>query len=177
MRHVRFFTIPESWFIDFNFELLNCVDQVSDTFFPFPPVRRTCLEYLRRICSLHNLPPTPMQFELLNNPVGIAPCRGGSADVFKCVDQNLEVAVKVLRTYSNSDLERVTLVSFRRPQFLWRCWRAYRNLCRRSTMRPYRGNSFAIQMCCRSLESRRTGPSLSLRWCRSGCRMEILMSM
>jgi len=47
----------------------------------------------------------------LKNLGGTECFRGGYADVFKCKYQNLEVAVKVLRVYSNSDLPKINHVS------------------------------------------------------------------
>lgn len=52
-----------------------------------------------------------MLIELLDNPSGVESFRGGYGDVFKCMYQNLEVAVKVLRVYSNSDLRKINRVS------------------------------------------------------------------
>jgi len=108
----RTFSSQKSWLIDSIFEPQHYVDQASDSFSPFPQVRKACLKPLYRICGLHNLPPRAMQIELLNDPAGIAFYRGGFADVFKCMGQSMEVAVKVLRTYRTSDLQKITRVSY-----------------------------------------------------------------
>jgi len=52
-----------------------------------------------------------MQIELLNDPPGVAFYCGGFADVFKRMGQSMEVAVKVLRTCSTGDLQKITRVS------------------------------------------------------------------
>lgn len=74
-----------------------------------------CLEYLHETCSFHDLHPRPMEIKLPNHPAGAAHCRGGFADVFKCTYRNQEVAIKVLRTYSSSDIQNMTRVSYTRP--------------------------------------------------------------
>jgi len=53
-----------------------------------------------------------MQVELLNNPAGTPFSSGGFADVFKSELQGLAIAVKVLRTYSNSNLQKTARVSY-----------------------------------------------------------------
>ena len=70
------------------------------------------------MCGLHNLSPSEMQIESINNPDGVTVRGGGFADVFKYTYQNTEVAVKVLRTLTDSDLSKRTRVSYRRPLFL-----------------------------------------------------------
>ena len=40
-------------------------------------------------------------------------CRGGFGDVWKREYEGMEVAVKVLKTYANSDLQKITRVSHR----------------------------------------------------------------
>lgn len=52
-----------------------------------------------------------MQIELLENLGAVEHFRGGYGDVFKCTYQNLHVAVKVLRVYSNSDMRELNRVS------------------------------------------------------------------
>lgn len=52
-----------------------------------------------------------MQIDLVDIPAGPASFHGGFADVYKCVDQGMEVAVKVIRVYSTSDMQVTTRVS------------------------------------------------------------------
>ena len=42
---------------------------------------------------------------------GVPHCHGGFADVWKSDYRGREVAVKVLRIYANSDLQKITRVS------------------------------------------------------------------
>ena len=46
-----------------------------------------------------------------DNPTGVALYRGGFGDVWKREYRGQEVAVKVVRTYANSDLKKITRVS------------------------------------------------------------------
>ena len=71
---------------------------------------------LYKICASRILLPTSLQIELCDNPTGFALYRGGFRDVWKQEYEGLEVAVKVLRTYVNSDLRKITRVSHRDDQ-------------------------------------------------------------
>jgi len=79
-----------------------------------PRIRGKCMSSLYKMCARHSLLPRSLQIGLCYDPAGIPHCRGGFADVWKGEHRGLEVAVKVLRTYTNSDLEMVARVS--RPQ-------------------------------------------------------------
>ena len=70
------------------------------------------------MCGLHNLSPSEMQIESINNPDGVTVRGGGFADVYKYTNQGTEVAVKVLKTYADSDLRKIARVSYCRPLFL-----------------------------------------------------------
>jgi len=52
-----------------------------------------------------------MEIEVPHNLADVAHRRGGFADVLKCEHRRREVAVKVLRIYSNSNLGKITRVS------------------------------------------------------------------
>ena len=71
------------------------------------------MKLLCKICAHYSLLPKSLQIELCYNPAGVAHCRGGFADVWKGNHCGLEVAVKVLRVYLNSDLEKISWVSRR----------------------------------------------------------------
>ena len=103
--------IPKSWPIDFNLKSPHRVNQTSGTLSPFPRVQRTCLKRLSGICGHYNLPPRSMQIEVFKDPADDALYRGGFGEVYKCRYQNLDVAVKALKTYSEGDMQRVTRVS------------------------------------------------------------------
>lgn len=71
------------------------------------------MRLLYEMCARHYLLPESLNIGLCYNPADAAHCRGGFADVWKGEHRGVEVAVKVLRTYTNSDLEKVTRVSRR----------------------------------------------------------------
>lgn len=73
--------------------------------------------------------------ELLNNTADpMLHGGGGYADVYKYMDNGLEVAIKVVRFYATADLRKVTRVSH--VDLLLLCHCAYHRLCRGSTRRP-----------------------------------------
>lgn len=74
-------------------------------------VRRRCLKLLYKTCSGHIILPRSLQIELPGIPTGDASYHGGFGDVWKCEYLGQEVAVKVLRKYANSDLNKLTRVS------------------------------------------------------------------
>lgn len=69
------------------------------------------MKLLYKICTHYSLLPKSLQIELCYNPAGIVHCRGGFVDVWKGNHHGLDVAVKVLRIYLNSDLEKISQVS------------------------------------------------------------------
>ena len=52
-----------------------------------------------------------MRIDLPNFSAVVPEYRGGFADVFKYMDQNLKAAIKVLMIYTTDDLRKVTHVS------------------------------------------------------------------
>ena len=56
--------------------------------------------------------PRTLEVELCYNPADVAHCRGGFADVWKGTYHGREVAIKVLRVYATSDLQKITRVSY-----------------------------------------------------------------
>jgi len=73
---------------------------------------------LYKMCAGHTLLPGSLQIESCYYPAAVAHCRGGFADVWKGKCRGLEVAVKVLRIYATSDLQKTTRVSHRFPTFV-----------------------------------------------------------
>lgn len=63
------------------------------------------------MCARHSLLPRSLQIVLCYNPASAAHYRGGFADVWKSEYRGLEVAVKALRVYANSDLQKIARVS------------------------------------------------------------------
>ena len=69
-----------------------------------------CLRYLCTVCGRHALLPTSLAIPLCYDPTGNPLHHGGHSDVWKGQYQGREVAAKVLRLYSLSDIERTRKV-------------------------------------------------------------------
>ena len=65
------------------------------------------------MCGRHALLPRALKIHVRYDRTGVALCRGGFADVWKGEYRGRDVAVKVLRTYANSDLQKMTGVGCR----------------------------------------------------------------
>ena len=76
-----------------------------------PRARRNCLRSLYRTCGRHALLPRTLKIPVCYDRTGVAMYRGGFADVWKGKHRGRDVAVKVIRTYSNSDLQKLIGVS------------------------------------------------------------------
>ena len=76
-----------------------------------PEIRKKCLKSLYKTCAGHTLLPSSLQIELPDSLMGVALYHGGFGDVWKCEYQGQDVAVKVLRRYVYSDLQKITRVS------------------------------------------------------------------
>ena len=63
------------------------------------------------MCGRHALLPTSLKTPISFEQTGNALYRGGSADVWKGIHDGQDIAVKVLRTYTNGDLQRLIKVS------------------------------------------------------------------
>jgi len=75
-------------------------------------MKRKCLNALCKICGRHALLPGSFQIPLCFDESNGHPLySGGYADVWIGEHQGREVAVKVLRVYSASDLDKITSVS------------------------------------------------------------------
>jgi hypothetical protein len=75
--------------------------------------RSKCLKSLYRTCGRHALLPRTLKIPDCGDRTGVALFRGGFADVWKGEHRGRHVAVKVIRTYSNSDLQKIIGVSCR----------------------------------------------------------------
>jgi len=74
-------------------------------------MKRKCLNTLCKICGRHALLPSPFQIPLcFDRSKDHALYSGGYADVWMGKHQGCKVAVKVLRVYSASDLDKITSV-------------------------------------------------------------------
>ena len=88
------------------------VDQVLDR--PDLPlwVRVKCVRPLYRICGYHGLLPKALKVPVFYDRDDYPLYKGGFADVWKGECRGREVAVKVIRAYSRSDLRKITKVIF-----------------------------------------------------------------
>ena len=69
------------------------------------------MKSLYKTCARHSLLPRSLQITACYNPAATPHSHGGFADVWKGEYDGLEVGVKVLRTSSMSDFEKITHVS------------------------------------------------------------------
>jgi hypothetical protein len=74
--------------------------------------RKKCLKSLYRTCGRHALLPRALKIPMCYDRTGVALYRGGFADVWKGQHRSQDVAVKVIRTYSNDGLQKVVGVSY-----------------------------------------------------------------
>ena len=75
--------------------------------------QKKCLKLLYRTCSCFALLPKALMIPVCYDRTGVALYRGGFADVWKGDYCGRDVAVKVIRIYSTSDLQKVIGVSCR----------------------------------------------------------------
>ena len=78
-----------------------------------PSTKKKCLRLLYRTCGYHTLLPSALRILVDYDRTSDALYRGGYADVWKGEYRGQDVAVKVIRTYSNRELQRVVNVSDR----------------------------------------------------------------
>ena len=76
-----------------------------------PWAQTQCLRPLYRTCGRYALLPKAMEIPTCYDPTGNALYSGGCADVWKGQYLGRDVAVKVIRTFSNSNLAKVVGVS------------------------------------------------------------------
>ena len=73
-------------------------------------LKRKCLNTLCKICGHHALLPSPFQISICFDRSEEALYSGGYADVWMGKHQGHKVAVKVLKVYSTSNLDKITSV-------------------------------------------------------------------
>ena len=71
-----------------------------------------CVKSLHKTCARYSLLPRSLQIGLCYDPASASQYRGGFADVWKGEHCGMEVAVKVLRVYADSDLQKIARVGF-----------------------------------------------------------------
>ena len=89
----------------------HLIKQVLDRPDISPGARKNCLKSLYRTCGRHALLPTSLKIPIAFERTGNTLFRGGFADVWKADHCGRDVAIKVIRIYSDSDLQRVIGVS------------------------------------------------------------------
>jgi hypothetical protein len=77
-----------------------------------PRTREKCLKTLYKLCGLRALLPGAMKVPICYDRTSTALFRGGFADVWKGKHYGRDVAVKVIRTRTNSAFQKVTNVSY-----------------------------------------------------------------
>ena len=73
--------------------------------------RVKCLRRLYRTCGYHGLLPKAIKIPICYDRTGLPLYSGGNADVWKGEYCGQDVAVKVIRTYTKSDLQKIVGVS------------------------------------------------------------------
>ena len=73
--------------------------------------QKKCVRLLYKMCGRHALLPKGLQIQVQYDHAGNALYRGGFADVWRGKHRGCDVAVKVLRTYSDHDLKKIIGVS------------------------------------------------------------------
>jgi hypothetical protein len=101
---------------------IDVIDETLDMPDLLPWTRQKCLKSLYRTCGRHALLPRALNIPVCYDRTGVALFRGGFADVWKGEYRGRAVAVKVIRTYSNSDLQKIVGVSRRLFSFFTRMY-------------------------------------------------------
>ena len=101
-----------------NLTPTRLTNQALDTVYLLPQIRKKCLKLLYRMCGQHAYLPRAMKIHAEYDRASVALYRGGSADVWRGIYCGRDVAVKVIRTYSNSDLRKIIGVGYHRALFL-----------------------------------------------------------
>ena len=104
-------SFPKDGAIYFSFKLLRSVHQALDSLNLASRIRNKCMKSLYNTCARYSLLPRSLRIELCYDPMAIPHSRGGFSDVWKGEYRGLEVGVKVLRTSTQSDLQKITRVS------------------------------------------------------------------
>ena len=99
---------------------IDVMDEALDRPDLSPRTRKKCLKSLYRTCGLHALLPRALNVPVCCDRTGDALYSGGFADVWKGEHRGRDVAVKVIRTHSKSDLQKIIGVS---------CWLFSLSVC------------------------------------------------
>ncbi|KAF9645013.1 kinase-like protein [Thelephora ganbajun] len=101
---------------------IDVIDEALDRSDILPWARKKCLKSLYKTCGRHALLPKNLKIPVCYDRTSDALYRGGFADVWKGEYYGREVAVKVLRTYSNSDFQKI-IGRFCKEVVMWKALR------------------------------------------------------
>ena len=90
-------------------------NQALETLDLSPRIRKKCLKALYRTCGRNAILPRSFQVPHCYDRQGVALCQGGFADVWKGRYRDIDVAVKVIRTSSHKELQKMVGVCYRSP--------------------------------------------------------------
>jgi hypothetical protein len=90
---------------------IDVMDEALDSPDLSPWAKNKCLKSLYRTCGRCALLPKTLTIPVCYDRTGVAISSGGFGDVWKGKHRGRDVAVKVIRTYSNSDLQKIIGVS------------------------------------------------------------------
>ncbi|KAF9790923.1 kinase-like domain-containing protein [Thelephora terrestris] len=86
---------------------IDVIDEALDRPDLSPLARKECLRPLYRTCGRHAILPRTLKIPICYDRTSDALYSGGYADVWRGEYHGQDVAVKVIRTYSNSDLRKI----------------------------------------------------------------------
>ena len=91
---------------------VDVMDEALDRSDLSPWARNKCLKSLYRTCGRCALLPKTLAIPVCCDRTGVAIYKGGFGDVWRGEHCGRDVAIKAIRTYSNSDLQKIIRVSF-----------------------------------------------------------------
>ena len=137
---------------ELTYPSLYSIDQALDDIDLSPSIRNKYMRSLYKMCARHTLFPTSLRITLRDDPTEVVLFRGGFGDVSKRIYQGREVAVKTLRTYSNSDLQTIIRVRSSNTGSHANHQLTHHRFSRGSARSLCRGKLFSIQIYYRSWE-------------------------
>jgi hypothetical protein len=90
---------------------VDVMDEALERSDLLPWVRNKCLKSLYRTCGRCALLPKTLAIPVCCDRTGVAIYRGGFGDVWRGEHHGRDIAIKAIRTYSNSDLQKIIRVS------------------------------------------------------------------
>lgn len=125
--------------------MTHSAHQVLETLDSAPRVRKKYAKALYKMCGHYALLPAAMHISVDYDRMARPLYSGGHGDVWKGDYLGQEVAVKVLRAYSSSDMQEMFGVGLPLCSLIM-CWYTDRAACRGSAKRSSHGKLSSIQM-------------------------------